>query len=147
MIMNKKIKTGLIIGIIVIISLLILPNAIKMVTQTYLVVNPDPHSQEDYFDQLQSIETASAFMEKYPKHYKTTSLRGIDTVVSLLVTDWNTEQTVTLDIFNLFSDKEVVSIIKCTSTDDEKRGETKRVFNTQEIMNYECVDSDLNLKN
>lgn len=147
MIINKKIKTGLIIGIIVIISLLILPNAIKMVTQAYLVVNPDPHSQEDYFDQLQSIETASAFMEKYPKHYKTTSLRGIDTVVSLLVTDWNTERTVTLYIFNLFSDKEVVSIIKCTSTDDEKRGETKHVFNIQEIIDYECVDSDLNLKN
>ncbi len=54
-----------------------IPNAIKMINQAYLVVNPDPYLQEDYFEQLQSVETATAFMEKYPEHFKTTSLRGI----------------------------------------------------------------------
>ena len=116
-----------------------------MINQAYLVVNPDPYLQEDYFEQLQSVETATAFMEKYPEHFKTTSLRGIDTVVSLSVTDWNTERIVTLNIFNLFSDDEVASIIQCTSVDDEKRGETKQVFYAQEIADYECVDSELNL--
>ena len=121
--------------------LLVLPNAIRMATQTYLLVNPDPYSREDYFDQLQYVETADAFIERYPEHYKTTSLRGLDTVVVLSVTDWNTERVVTLSIFNMFSDKEIVGVIQCTSVNGEKRGETRMVFDAQEILDYVCVDS------
>jgi len=137
--MDKKIKTSFIIIGVVVVAVLILPNAIKIINQTYLMVNPDPHTQEDYFEELKSVETATAFMERYPVHYKETSLRGLDTVVSLSVTDWNKERIVTLNVFNLFSEKDVVSIIQCTSTEDERRGETKQVFTTQDIMNYECV--------
>lgn len=136
--MEKKPKI-IIIVLLIVISLLILPDVARLVSQTYMLIFPDHYSDSEYFAELPSVETAVAFMERYPDYNVKTNTSGTQTAVILSMFDWVTEREVSLYVLNLLTDEPVRSIITCIGPDGEK-GDVIILPTAKEVTDYPCVD-------